>query len=104
MVRKVSGIGVLVSLFLVSSAWAKIGGGDVTFAVSGAGDVLYSHDIHVGKLGLKCSECHYRLFNPVAHSNQATMADMQKGQSCGACHNGQRAFDVKANCNRCHHQ
>jgi c(7)-type cytochrome triheme protein len=30
------------------------------------------------------------------------MADMQKGFSCGACHNGTRAFSVKANCSRCH--
>jgi c(7)-type cytochrome triheme protein len=30
------------------------------------------------------------------------MADMESGQSCGACHNGTRAFAVKTGCPRCH--
>jgi c(7)-type cytochrome triheme protein len=30
------------------------------------------------------------------------MVQMQQGQSCGFCHNGQRAFDVKGGCTKCH--
>jgi c(7)-type cytochrome triheme protein len=32
------------------------------------------------------------------------MADMEKGQACGTCHNGQVAFNVKekADCTKCH--
>jgi len=32
------------------------------------------------------------------------MAEMEKGQSCGSCHNGQAAFGVKdkADCTKCH--
>jgi len=30
------------------------------------------------------------------------MADMEKGLYCGACHDGQRAFTVKGNCDKCH--
>ncbi|HUL00242.1 MAG TPA: c(7)-type cytochrome triheme domain-containing protein [Nitrospirota bacterium] len=35
---------------------------------------------------------------------KVTMQEMDKGQSCGACHNGQKAFDVKDknNCKKCH--
>jgi c(7)-type cytochrome triheme protein len=31
----------------------------------------------------------------------ATMDDMEIGQSCGACHNGEKAFGVE-NCDPCH--
>jgi c(7)-type cytochrome triheme protein len=27
---------------------------------------------------------------------------MEKGRSCGACHDGKAAFSVKANCASCH--
>jgi c(7)-type cytochrome triheme protein len=32
------------------------------------------------------------------------MADMENGQACGTCHNGQVAFNVKekADCTKCH--
>jgi c(7)-type cytochrome triheme protein len=31
-----------------------------------------------------------------------TMEQIYAGKLCGVCHNGQRAFDAKSNCNRCH--
>ena len=30
------------------------------------------------------------------------MKEMQKGKSCGACHNGKTAFSVKGDCTKCH--
>jgi c(7)-type cytochrome triheme protein len=30
------------------------------------------------------------------------MSDMEKGLSCGLCHNGKDAFAVTANCQKCH--
>lgn len=94
----------LVSLLLVSPAGAKIGGGDITFTVQKAGDVVYSHDFHVGKIGLTCTECHYRIFSRAANSekDKATMAGMESGKSCGVCHDGTKAFSVTQNCIRCH--
>jgi len=89
-------------LSAASTGQAAVGGGDIDFAVTGAGAVVYSHDAHVTKAGLKCSDCHYKIFNAAAGDKQSTMADMEKGRSCGACHNGTRAFDVKANCQKCH--
>ena len=89
-------------LFATSAAWGKIGGGDITFHVKGARDVVYSHEAHVAKAELKCSDCHYRIFSMATLQQQATMADMQNGKSCGACHNGRRAFAVTANCTKCH--
>ncbi len=89
-------------LILASAAWGKVGGGDITFSVKGAANVVYSHDRHVTKAGEKCSDCHYKIFRMAKLQQQATMADMQNGKSCGACHNGQKAFTVKANCAKCH--
>ncbi len=93
---------IVVCLAVAPAAWGKVGGGDITFSVKGAENVVYSHDTHVTKAGLKCSDCHYKIYKMTKLQKQATMADMQKGSSCGTCHNGQRAFDVKTNCTRCH--
>jgi c(7)-type cytochrome triheme protein len=96
-------VGVVVACLLIAiSAWGKVGGGDITFSVKGAANVVYSHDVHVTKLGNKCTECHYRYFKMSTQQHRATMAEMQAGKSCGACHNGQKAFSVKENCSKCH--
>jgi c(7)-type cytochrome triheme protein len=97
-------IGALVPLFLATGAGAKIGGGDVTFRVHDAGNVVYSHDLHVGKIGLSCTKCHSLIYSRDANNSRdkTTMAGMQSGKSCGACHNGQTAFAVTKNCDRCH--
>jgi c(7)-type cytochrome triheme protein len=94
--------GAAACLIAASAAWGGVGGGDITFAIKGAANVVYSHEFHVAKAGQKCSDCHYKLFRMAKLQQLATMADMQNGRSCGACHNGQKAFDVKANCTRCH--
>lgn len=99
--KKIVSTGLIMILFLVSGAWGKVGGGDKVFKVKGSPDVVFSHDIHVGRNGLKCVECH-RLFAMARMSNKTTMNDMQKGKYCGACHNAQRAFGIKDNCGRCH--
>jgi c(7)-type cytochrome triheme protein len=30
------------------------------------------------------------------------MKQMEKGKSCGACHDGKKAFSVKGDCAKCH--
>lgn len=89
-------------LIVASATWGEVGGGNITFSVKGAGNVVYSHELHVTKTKQKCSDCHYKIFRMAKLQKQATMADMQNGRSCGVCHNGQKAFAVKANCNKCH--
>ncbi len=89
-------------LLAATTAAAKVGGGDITFSINGANNVVYSHDFHVIKAGIKCTECHYRIFNTNEARKDVTMSQMQTGASCGACHNGERAFAVKANCGKCH--
>ena len=85
-----------------SLAVAKVGGGDITFTMKGAAPAVFSHDKHVGGAGLKCTDCHAALYTTSAQHKKATMAQMGQGTSCGACHNGKKAFDVKGNCATCH--
>jgi c(7)-type cytochrome triheme protein len=91
----------VLSLLLVGPAVATVGGGDVVFQVKDAEKAVFSHEAHVvrGKLG--CKECHPRLYLDVAKSKRATMKQMEKGKSCGACHEGKRAFGLDA-CTKCH--
>lgn len=100
--KKAIGIGIITVLLAASVLWAKVGGGDIVFRMKGAAEAVFSHDAHVAGKGLRCTNCHYALYATVEKHSKATMADMQKGRSCGACHNGQNAFDVKTSCDRCH--
>lgn len=82
----------------------KVGGGDLTFTPKNASPVVFSHEKHVIDKGLKCSGCHYQIFQMSKGSSKIDMAKITKGDFCGKCHNGQKAFDVKdtKNCSRCH--
>ena len=102
--RTIVGLALVVSLFVPTVAWCKIGGGEVSYRPAGANPVVYSHDAHVTKAGLKCSECHYKLYTIAGHRKKFAMDEMAQGKSCGACHNGKRTFDVtsKDNCKKCH--
>ncbi len=90
----------------VIAAAEKIGGGDLTFKPQGASPVVFSHELHVKSKGLKCTGCHYQLFQMTQGSYKMDMNRLTKGDFCGKCHNGQKSFDVKEakNCVRCHKQ
>lgn len=93
----------LILVFLLSNlVLGRIGGGDILFKSGKARDAIFSHDTHVSDIGLKCTDCHDNLYTTKEKHKRATMADMRKGLSCGACHNGKRAFDVRGNCSSCH--
>lgn len=73
---------------------------DITFE-NDAGPALFSHEVHTGMYS--CGECHPGMFAPKQGKNpKVTMEQMEKGESCGACHDGGTAFTVKENCETCH--
>lgn len=75
----------------------------VVFDVPATGQVVFSHYNHLEAVGKNCPTCHNQVFNIVRKKNpNFTMADMEKGKACGACHNGNRAFSVKEDCSTCH--
>ncbi len=71
---------------------------DITFLVQPTGNVIFVHAPHTRRMA--CGSCHPRLFKP-GRNRPVTMAEMEKGKSCGACHRGERAFAL-ADCSRCH--
>jgi len=73
----------------------------VTFKMKGATEVAFSHDAHVSKAGLSCRNCHDGKVITGKDRN-VTMIQMEKGKTCGACHNGKLAFTVAGNCGNCH--
>ena len=90
---------------LTQQAWAQAKGpADFDFSGASEGKVTYSHEKHLAK-SLKCTDCHTKIFKMAKGQRTAfKMADMEKGQACGTCHNGQAAFGVKekADCAKCH--
>jgi c(7)-type cytochrome triheme protein len=73
---------------------------DITYKIKTINDAVFSHSVHIAKTGGACRECHGKII--AGKDKSATMDEMEKGKTCGACHNGKRAFSVSANCERCH--
>lgn len=73
---------------------------DVAYKVKGAGEAVFSHSAHIAKTGGKCRSCHSSVIT--GKDKNVTMAQMEKGKTCGACHNGKKAFTVAGNCGKCH--
>lgn len=83
---------------------------DITMprAADSPGPVVFSHQTHVAvQPKADCTACHPKLAPIVKTKAQArreptTHARMEKGQSCGACHNGKAAhgFDDCSSCHR----
>ncbi|HWI39931.1 MAG TPA: c(7)-type cytochrome triheme domain-containing protein, partial [Verrucomicrobiae bacterium] len=71
----------------------------LTYKVKGATDGIFPHDQHVAK-NLGCKSCHGQ--GVAGRTKRASMAEMEKGASCGSCHNGKQAFTVAGNCGNCH--
>ena len=71
---------------------------DITFKIKETGPVQFSHTLHTKKH--KCQDCHAKVY-PLGGSKRYTMAQMEKGKSCGACHNGKPLFSV-SDCGKCH--
>ena len=82
---------------------------DVTLprAADSPGPVVFSHQTHVAvQAKTDCTACHPKLAPIVktkaARRDPITHAKMEKGISCGACHNGKAAhgFDDCSSCHR----
>lgn len=73
------------------------------FEESPLGTVVFDGKIHK-EAGNSCKDCHNKDVFPKMKqgSVQISMDEIYAGKYCGVCHNGERAFDAKANCTRCH--
>lgn len=73
---------------------------EIEFKIKDVGNVTFSHTAHTGMY--PCGECHDKLYLPSSGNKRISMSDMEKGKSCGACHDAGSAFTVKENCDKCH--
>jgi c(7)-type cytochrome triheme protein len=91
-------------LLLAGNATAVPSGRTVEFA-SPRGKVTFDGKAHAGK-GVKCADCHSmpKLFEMKKGGARMTMAAMNEGKFCGACHDGRKAFSANAvaSCMKCH--
>lgn len=72
----------------------------IPFKVNGMSNVAFGHGAHAGMFG--CADCHTKVFGYGRSGKVVSMQEMEKGKSCGACHNGKTAFSVAGDCDKCH--
>lgn len=91
----------LIAVAFVGSVMAVPPGKTIEFAGGAPGKVILDGKTHADK-GLKCADCHPKVFQMKKGAAKITMADIDAGKACGTCHNGTKAFASKDNCAKCH--
>lgn len=70
------------------------------------GQVVFNHSTHVDAARPDCTTCHPRPFRilktSTAPREAITHERMEKGQQCGTCHDGKKAFALADDCTMCH--
>jgi c(7)-type cytochrome triheme protein len=70
------------------------------------GQVTFNHFTHVDAAKPDCTVCHPTPYS-ILGSKGGTRAAMKhenfgKGEQCGSCHNGKKAFALEDDCTNCH--
>lgn len=92
-----------VALFLLGMAnlaFAVGAGKQVQFENKVNGNIIFDGKAHADK-GFKCADCHSKPKLFEMKKAPLKMDDMKAGKSCGACHDGKKAFNV-TDCAKCH--
>lgn len=92
----------VMAVFSIATVVASPPGKTIEYEGGGKGKVVFDGKLHADK-GLKCPDCHPKTF-AMKKGAAMKMADMHEGKSCGACHNGTKAFKANddATCGKCH--
>ena len=90
-------------VFISSDGFAVSSGKTAEFKDGSAGKVVFSGTVHAEK-GLKCMDCHPKIFPMKKTTEELKMSDLDAGKYCGECHNGKKAFATNnpADCSKCH--
>ena len=96
-------LSVVLLLCFAVAAIAVPAGRTLEFDKSPMGKVIFSGQVHKDA-GVSCKECHNADMFPKMKQGtvEIKMSAIYAGQLCGKCHNGERAFEAKKNCTRCH--
>ncbi len=73
---------------------------ELVFEEKSTGNAVFSHKFHTGLYS--CGDCHIARYKTTRSKAKVSMQDMEKGKSCGSCHDGKTAFSVKDKCEACH--
>jgi len=94
----------IVAIAFVGIAIASPPGKTVEYAGGEQGKVIFDGNTHSVAQGMKCPDCHPKLFPMKKGVLKMTLEDHGKGTGCGACHNGTQAFSQsdEAACAKCH--
>lgn len=97
-------ISIIVSIALAAAAFAVTPGKSIEYPGGEAGKVIFNGDTHGAKQGMKCNDCHPKPFGMKKGSFKMTKESHEKGEYCGICHNGTKAFaqNTEADCGKCH--
>jgi c(7)-type cytochrome triheme protein len=97
-------LSLFVAIAFVSSAMAVMPGKSIEYPDGDQGKVIFSGDTHGVKQGMKCPDCHPKLFQMKKGAFKMTKEDHGKDTGCGTCHNGKKAFSQsdEASCGKCH--
>ena len=93
----------LISLLAAGTALAVVPEKSVDYDGGLLGMVTFSGRTH-SDAGLRCDDCHTRIFQRLNGAGHMTSRDHIKGLLCGVCHNGKRAFSTSEEgaCDKCH--
>ena len=92
---------------LTGSAQGIVHCDKIRYDGKGAGEVIFDETVHAAK-GLTCADCHEShaftpaLFEMKKGANIVTMTKMERGRSCGSCHDVTASNTVM--CSKCHHK
>lgn len=97
-------VAVALLLFAAASSVRGAGPGPVVFPEHTVPCVTFSHEAHLKVEGMTCKECHTKIFPMKQGTVKITMLAMSKGEFCGACHDGKKAFMATSfeDCQKCH--
>jgi len=101
---KKSAIFLLAIVFMMSFIVPAVAVGpdkELVYEDGAMGKVTFTGKTHADA-GLKCGDCHPAIFAMKKGTAKVTMPEHSSGKFCNSCHNGQKAFDIKGNCNKCH--
>lgn len=95
-------LSIVVMLMLAGMAVAVPPGKNIDWD-SSFGTVVFDGKTHADA-GLRCNDCHTKIFKMKKGSDTFKMADINAGKFCGECHNGEKAFKASdpAKCVACH--
>ena len=101
--KSILAIVAVVSIAAFSVGASAVPSGKTVEFDSSMGKVVFDGKIHADH-GLKCKDCHTKIFKMKKGADKITMHEIKEGEFCGACHNGKKAFKAgdPKNCKTCH--